>query len=280
MNPFSSPAERAVHARALGLLQEAGIPLLVGGAYAMFHYTGVFRWTKDLDLFLRRQDEAAARAVLSEAGYRTEVVDPIWLSKAWWGDLFIDLIYSSGNGIAAVDDDWLRHAPLGEAFDIPARIVPAEEMIWSKGFVQERERWDGADVNHILRACGAKLDWKRLLARFDTHWEVLLAHLVLFSYSYPHDRDAIPRWVWRKLLSSARKNRQAQGEKLCRGTLLSRVQYEQDIGRLGYRDARELETPGFLNDTADQPLRIPTARSLETDSPASDAGLPLVASEV
>jgi hypothetical protein len=271
MNPFSSPAERAVHARALGLLQEAGVPVLVGGAYAMFHYTGVFRWTKDLDVFLRRQDEGLARAILSEAGYRTEVYDPIWLSKAWWGDLFIDLIYSSGNGIAAVDDEWLRYAPLGEALDIPARIVPAEEMIWSKGFVQERERWDGADVNHILRACGPRLDWKRLLARFDSHWEVLLAHLMLFSYSYPHDRDAVPRWVWRKLLSAARRNRPASGERLCRGTLLSRVQYEQDIGRLGYRDARELETPGFQSESAARPFRVREPGA--TAAPAPDVSL-------
>jgi hypothetical protein len=32
-------------------------------------------------------------------------------------------------------------------------------MIWSKGFVMERERFDGADVTHLLRAVGPKLNW-------------------------------------------------------------------------------------------------------------------------
>jgi len=247
MNPFISPAEKFAHSRALITLQEAGIPILVGGAYAMFHYTGLVRYTKDLDLFLRREDEARARAVLSQAGYRTELVDQMWLSKAFWGDIFIDLIFSSGNGIAAVDDDWLRHAPVGEALGVETRMVPPEEMIWSKGYVQERERWDGADVAHLLRACGKELDWRRLMRRFDEHWQVLMAHVTLFSFSYPQDRDVVPRWVWRKLLDRAERQQAepANPDKLCRGTLLSRTQYAPDIGLWGYRDAREVEVPGF-----------------------------------
>ena len=36
---------------------------------------------------------------------------------------------------------------------MPGPLIPAEEMIWSKAFIMERERYDGADVAHILRAC-------------------------------------------------------------------------------------------------------------------------------
>jgi len=267
MNPFVSPAESEAHVRALRVLQSAGVRVLVGGAYAMFHYTGLVRWTKDLDLFLIREDEERARHALERAGYRTEVRDPMWLSKAWWGESFVDLIYSSGNGIASVDEAWLRHAPTGEALGVPCRVVPAEEMIWSKGFVQERERWDGADVNHLLRSCGRTLDWKRLMGRFDAHWEVLLAHLTLFSFTYPPDRDVVPRWVWQELLARAARSRAGEGEKVCRGTLLSRVQYSHDVGRWGYRDARELEVPGF-DPTAGEaplPLRRPEGAPLESD---------------
>ena len=47
---------------------------------------------------------------------------------------------------------------------MPVLLAPPEEMIWSKAFVCERERYDGADVNHLLRACGRQMDWQRLLA--------------------------------------------------------------------------------------------------------------------
>lgn len=248
MNPFVSPAERQAHARALRALQQAAVPFAVGGAYAMFHYTGMVRYTKDLDVFLRREDEARAREVLAAHGWRTLVHEPLWLSKAFWGETLVDLIYSSGNGLAVVDDAWLTRAPAGDVLGVPTRLVPPEEMIWSKAFVQERERWDGADVAHLVRACGRVLDWDRLLARFgEQHWHVLLAHLLLFSFSYPHDRDAVPRRVWRLLVSRASRlaPERAEADKLCRGTLLSRTQYLPDLGLWGYRDAREVEVPGF-----------------------------------
>ena len=51
MNTSASPTEAENHRQALRVLNEAGIEFLVGGAYAMFHYTGSRRCTKDLDLF-------------------------------------------------------------------------------------------------------------------------------------------------------------------------------------------------------------------------------------
>ena len=59
----------------------------------------------------------------------------------------------------------------------------------------ERERYDGADVAHLLRAHGDRLDWPRLLRRFGPHWRVLLSHLVLFGFIYPGERALVPAWV-------------------------------------------------------------------------------------
>ena len=56
-------------------------------------------------------------------------------------------------------------------------LSPPEEMIWSKAFVQERERYDGADVIHLLRELGPTLDWPRLLMRFGDRWRVLLSFI-------------------------------------------------------------------------------------------------------
>lgn len=251
MNPFISPTERFAQAKALRVLERSGLPFLVGGAWAMFHLTGVCRYTKDLDVFLRREDESQARRVLAKAGFRTHVQEPMWLSKAWWGDVLIDIIYSSGNGVAEVDAQWLAFGESAEILGVRTRIVPPEEMIWSKGFVQERERYDGADVAHIVRARGHSLDWNRLLARFENHWEVLFAHLTLYLFSYPHDRAAVPEWVWATLMDRAgglRSVGDADDGKVCRGTLLSRTQYMPDVGLWGYRDARVLEVDGFEPD--------------------------------
>jgi hypothetical protein len=142
--------------------------------------------------------------------------------------------------VAEVDDLWFDHAQRGVVFGQEVAIAPAEELIWSKAFVLERERFDGADVNHILRAAGRKMDWARVLRRFDRHWEVLLAHLQLFRFAYPCERSAVPRWLMEELLSRSMQSVEEGDwpEKMCRGNLLSRVNYEVDIACWGYRNGR------------------------------------------
>ena len=79
-------------------------------------------------------------------------------------------------------------------------------MIWQKALIMERERFDGADVAHVLRARADRLDWDRLLDRFAEHWPVLLSHLILFGYIYPEERAKIPARVMRTLLRRARES--------------------------------------------------------------------------
>src|SRR5688572_20405445 len=122
------------------VLNRSGLPYLVGGAYAFERYTGIERHTKDFDIFSRRQDAERILATLEEElGCRSEVTFPHWLGKAYnraTGD-YIDVIYSSGSGIAVVDDDWFTHAVRAEVLGIPALLCPAEEIVWSKGFIME-----------------------------------------------------------------------------------------------------------------------------------------------
>ena len=139
-----------------------------------------------------------------------------------------------------VDDTWFEHAPSAEILGEQVRLIPSEEMIWSKGYVAERERYDGADINHLLRARGDCLDWERLLDRYGAHWRVLLSHLVLFGFVYPSDRDKVPVWVMQELLLRVQEEQEEPPpeEKLCYGTLLSRVQYNRAIQEWGYKDGR------------------------------------------
>jgi Uncharacterised nucleotidyltransferase len=234
------PETRAFYRRALVTLNAAGIPYLVGGAYAFERYTGIARHTKDLDIFVRPRDCARALRALAATGCRTEVTFPHWLGKAYCNDDFVDVIFSSGNGIARVDEAWFEHAVPDEVLGIPTRLVPAEEMIWSKAFIMERERYDGADIAHLLRARGPEIDWPRLLTRFAERWRVLLGHLVLFGFVYPSERAAIPAWVMQDLVGrlDAELAETPDPDRVCHGPELSRAQYLVDVHRWGYRDAR------------------------------------------
>lgn len=242
------PQAREFYVRTLEALHAAGVPYLVGGAYAFARYTDIERHTKDLDLFTRPEDAQRALDVLAEAGYQTDMTFPHWLGKAFFGDDFVDIIFSAGNNVARVDDQWFEHAPDDIVLGVPVKLVPPEEMVWSKGFIMERERFDGADIAHVLRACSDRLDWDRLLGRYGAHWRVLLAHLVLFGLIYPGERSRIPSDVLQPLLARAAAEGDDQAG-VCGGTLLSRQQYLTDIGRWEYADARLLHgwmTPGDI----------------------------------
>lgn len=247
------PTAADFYRRAMAALRDGGVPFLVGGAYALARYTGIARHTKDFDVFLRRGDLDRALRTFAGIGLEVDLPFPHWLAKAYEGDLFVDLIYSSGNGIAEVDDVWFAHAQEGEVLGVPALLCPAEEIVWSKSFIMERERFDGADVAHLLRCRGEALDWDRLLARFaGANARVLLSHLILFGYIYPGEAERIPRRVMDRLLAGLAA--EGDGAKpaaagkpagnpatapLCRGTILSRGQYLVDVEEWGYRDARE-----------------------------------------
>jgi hypothetical protein len=228
------------YVRAIRLMRTAEIPFLVGGAYALRAYTGIIRDTKDFDVFLRPSDVERALAAFRAEGFRAEVTYSHWLAKVHYGEAFIDIIYRAGNGLCEVDDRWFRSQAESELMGENVPLVPIEEIIWQKAYIQERERFDGADIAHLLRCCAEDLDWEHLIARFGDDFRVLLAHLLLFGFVYPGERHRLPQAHLTALLDRAKTELAAPAtdEKLCQGTLVSRAQYLPDIERWGYRDAR------------------------------------------
>jgi hypothetical protein len=234
--------------RLLETLTLARLPFLVGGAYAFNCYVPAPRPTRDLDLFFKREDYALIAQSLRAAGYQVDPAFPHWLAKVRQGDTYVDLIYSSGNGVAAVDDLWFRHAPTGIVLGMEVKLLPAEELIWSKAYIMERERYDGADIAHLIHACAEQLDWTRLLARFGPHWRVLLSHLVLFGFIYPDERTRIPTFIMGELIERLALESEAPARSggLCNGPLLSREQYLTDIAQ-GCVDGR-IAPPGRMTE--------------------------------
>jgi predicted nucleotidyltransferase len=226
------------YATVLRALKDARVPFLLAGAFALEHYTGVSRRTKDLDVFLPVDSVESALLALRGQGFRTELTSPTWLAKAFEADLFVDLIFNAGNGQFRVERNWIDRAPEILVYGVAVRVCPVEEMIISKAFVMDRERFDGADIMHLLRQQGDCIDWAHLLASFGEHWRLLLVFLVLFGYVYPQRASVVPGWVLGELKLRLGESHTAEGVDLCRGTLLSRTQYAIDVDRWGHVDAR------------------------------------------
>ena len=239
---------RQFYIRALDAVEAAGVRFVVAGAYALAYHAGIVRHTKDLDLFVRRQDvPVALEALEKNLGTRSDWAHPHWLAKAWAAEsdntdgAFIDFIFRSANGMCEVDDAWLDAACPGDVLGRPTPLCPAEEIIWSKAWVMARERFDGADIAHLVQARGHELDWRRVINRFASGQNggerILLGHLLLFGFAYPAEREKVPTWVLDELMDRVRAEPPAEAN-VCRGTLLSWDQYLPDVKERGYDDAR------------------------------------------
>lgn len=261
---------RGLYAYVLASLTEVEMPFLLGGGLSLSYYTGIERPIKDLDIFVQPKDVEEVLRELRNAGLRTEITSPHWLAKAHYETWTVDIIYNSGNGAGAVDEGWFENARRSIALGVPVLMVPAEEMIWQKALISERERFDGADVAHLLLSCAETLDWDRLIRRFDTNWRVLLSHIILFGFIYPSERDRIPEIIIATLLDRLcceTFTKEHPSQKICQGTLLSRQQYLVDINQWGYRDGRleggymssqeiKLWTDKIINDERNHWLRL------------------------
>jgi hypothetical protein len=219
--------------------QEDGrpVPFVVGGAFAIHRHTGIWRTTKDIDFFLAPYDIPAAFERFRSVGFETGVEDPVWLAKAWKGAYFVDLITGVGNASLVIDSTWIDRGLPEIVLGVPCRVLAPEECIASKCFVAFRERFDGADVVHLIKACGPRLDWQRIYDLIGEHWELLFWSLILYGYIYPAHTDAVPEWVWRDLAQRfTDKIRHPDRKAPFRGSLVDPRMFAIDVDELGERN--------------------------------------------
>lgn len=227
--PRFAPEQEHLFREVLKILNAHEVPYAVSGAFALHEHTGIWRDTKDLDVFLAADQVAPVMQVLTEVGFETEICDPVWLCKARQGEYFVDLISGMSNAVVRVDQSWIDRASMSKAFGIPVRVLAPEELIASKLFVAFRERFDGADIAHVVYAAGKTMDWQRLLDLVREHWGVLLWSLMLFHYVYPSS-DAVPKWIWRELLGRLIKELGGSEPKAeFRGSLIDERMFAIDV---------------------------------------------------
>ena len=269
--PDFPPEQRALFCDVLQHLNRVHVPYVVSGAFALQQHTGIWRNTKDLDLFLPPDVVPQALEHLNEQGFETEIRDPVWLAKAHRDGFFVDLITGMSNAIITVDQSWIDRGSPAEVLGVPSRVLAPEELIASKLFVNFRERFDGADVVHIIFGSHGTLDWRRLRQLVGEHWEILLWELVLFHYVYPAHSDYVPREVWDDLLSRLRKDLEhPRREAPFRGSLLDEKMFAIDVQEWGMEDLlhrqRELREPKITTLT-----EADIIQNVETDETETEA---------
>ena len=221
----------------LDRVEECDVDFAIGGALAVGAHTGYHREPKDVDIICRPGDVSRFLVYLGDMGFRTEMRDSRWLGKAFKDGHYADFIFATVSGIAAVSDEWFARARKLRVMGREVSCLAPEELIYTKVYVQGRERYDGADINHVILKQGAGMDWKRLLGYMDQHWELFLSLIMNFIFVYPHDRHAVPNWVIEEL---CRRTSEAmlvdhRNGKICRGPLLSQRDYETDVQQWGYK---------------------------------------------
>jgi hypothetical protein len=227
----------------LDFLLKKKLPFMVSGTYAFAQYTGTERATKDIDIVTTEKDYPKILSILSDNGYQTKLheMELNWLAKVTKNEYFADVMFAERNGLHKVDKSWFENAREGVVLERHVKLVPPEELIRSKAYIQGRHNHGGVDVIHLILTQGKTMNWKLLFEKMEPHWEILASFLFLFLFIYPSEREVIPDWVIEKLMEKARErlSHPPTKDRITRGLLLS-PEYEVGISRWGFKPIRTL----------------------------------------
>lgn len=193
-------------------LRRRGIPFALGGAFALAAYTARWRNTKDLDLYILPQDREAVIDVITGAGltdlYERLPYERHWIYRASRDDIIVDAIWGMANHKADVDPAWLTRGPTIALRGEPLRVLPAEELVWDKMYIVQRERCDWPDVLNLIDATCDGLDWEHLLHRTGPDTPLLAGVLTVFRWLCPGKALTLPAWIWPRLQMPPPENHQ------------------------------------------------------------------------
>lgn len=229
----------------LSILTGKNLPFVIGGTYAVKFYVDIQRPTKDIDIFCKAGDYPRILRALADGGLQIDVEDERWLARAYKDNFFVDIIFGSIPGIWPIADSWITRARRGDVLGLSVQIAPPEELIVSKAYRLRRSEFDGADVTHIILKEGASLNWKHLLDLMEPSWELLFAHILLFRFSYPSERNVVPIWIMEKFNTLVRDQLHipVPKDRVTRGPLLSPNQYKVAVEKWGFKNVTDFTFP-------------------------------------
>ena len=258
--PELPPEQRQLFVEVLELMNREQVPYVISGAFALHQHTGICRDTKDLDLFLPAEHVHTALDALRRNGYEIEIADPVWLAKAHRDDFFVDLITGMSNGAVTVEQSWVDRSTPCTVLGVPSRVLGPEELVASKMFVTRRERFDGADICHVIYGTRGNFDWDymmELVRQHGDHWEIMLWHLILYHYVYPGQTDNVPRRIWDTLLTKFQRAVANPDPKAkFRGSLIDENMFWIDVNEWGLpntiEDLRDAREPKIIRESEEQ----------------------------
>ena len=197
----------ASYRSAIEALRNAGIRFLLGGGFGLAVFTHRWRNTKDIDFYILPRDREAAIAALSAAGFvdyfDQRPYDRGWIYRSTRNGIIVDIIWSMANRRAEVDEQWFEHASSITIREEMVQVVPAEELLWCKLYIMQRDHCDWTDIFNLLYSAGSQLDWDRLVQRLEDDLPLLQAALMVFQWLCPGRAAELPAKL-RKQLHLAR----------------------------------------------------------------------------
>src|SRR3954464_5165201 len=151
------PNEWRIYRQVLTAAEQARIPFAIGGAFAVATYTGTWRNTKDLDLYVLPEYKERMIAMLTGLGftdyYEKVPYDRWWIYRSTQDDTIIDVIWAMANHRAQIDDLWMS-GPEIDMHGNRVRVLPAEAMLWDKLYIMQRDRCDWPDALNLIYSAG------------------------------------------------------------------------------------------------------------------------------
>jgi hypothetical protein len=191
-----------VYGAVIEVAQKLEVPFALGGAFAVAAYTGCWRNTKDLDLYVLPQHREAMIQVLHQVGlrdyYDEKPYDRWWIYRSHSGDTIVDLIWAMANHRAQIDGLWMS-GPEIELRGYALQVLPAEAMLWDKLYILQRDRCDWPDVLNLLYAAGREIRWEYVVRRMGADAALLAGVLAVFAWIAPGRARELPPWLWHRL---------------------------------------------------------------------------------
>ena len=191
--------EFAIYDKAIKGVRPLALPFLLGGAFGLATHTGRWRNTKDIDFFVMPAHHEAFIGALRNAGfedyYKTLPYDRGWIFRGIQNGVIVDIIWDTPNRRTQVDDEWVQRASHINFRGEDMLAVPAEELLFIKTFVIQKDRCDWSDLINLLCFQAAHLDWEHVIKRYGPELPLLRAVLNVFAWICPVEAAQIPEKI-------------------------------------------------------------------------------------